>query len=141
MSTERWACRHCVLVTMRLALKGVEGWGSMEGRGQREGGGEAWQHLDEGGGRCLLGQGQKGTLCPAACPLSASWLSPQGPEWEGLEEGSKRPNPHGLHGQADWVQIQIPLPCKLHHSGQCLLLRPFPGVTGCSPSPGGLLWG
>ena len=42
--------------------------------------GEAWQHLDEEGEGVRWVRDRKGTLCPAARPLSASWLSPQGPQ-------------------------------------------------------------
>lgn len=78
MSTERWRAGTARACVRARALGG--GGGAPCGAGNGGGEGEAWQHLDEEGEGVCWVRDRKGTLCPAACPLSASWLSPQGPE-------------------------------------------------------------
>ena len=72
----------CARTRLYARCPRTRGGGGGAPRGAQNSGreGEAWQHLDEEGEGVRWVRDRKGTLCPAARPLSASWLSPQGPQ-------------------------------------------------------------
>ena len=79
----------CVCLCMGVC---VLGWGAPCGAQDSGREGEAWQRLDEDGKGVHWVRDRKGTLCPAARPLSASWLSPQGRESGRSTGGGKGPS-------------------------------------------------